>query len=205
MKQIYSVRPTLSLILCLALWNLEFASAQEPAATPPSAQKYKLAVVEGASTSKRVKKGRVSSQAVVMITDENDVPVPGIAITFAIPQVAGGAAFANGGLTAVVTTNAAGIASSGSFSAAAGSSFSIGATAAVPGGSVALAVPVTTAAVAATAAGISTGVLVGIIAAAGAAAAAVGIAVSKKGGGGSTGSSPLGTIGSAGTPTFGHP
>jgi hypothetical protein len=173
--------------------------AQQPAGAPAGAPKYKLTVVPDASTSKRVKKGRVSSQVVVRVTDENDVPIPAIAITFTIPQVAGGAAFANGGITAIVTTNAAGIASSGTFSAAAGSSFSVGAAAAVPGGTVTLAVPVTTAAVAATAAGISTGVIVGIVAGVGAAAAAVGIAVAKGGG------KATGTIGSAGTPTFGHP
>ncbi len=196
MKQIHCVRSGLSLILCLAMCSPAIALAQQPPSTPAGAQKYKLTIVEGASTSKRVKKGRVSSQAVVKITDENDVPVPAIAVTFTLPGVA---AFTNGGATAIVTTNAAGIASSGTFSAAAGSSFSVGAAAAVPGGTVAVAVPVTTAAAAATAAGISGGVLAAIIAGAGAAAAA-GIYVATKGKGG-----PSGTIGAAGTPTFGHP
>jgi hypothetical protein len=196
------LRPFLSLVLCGLLASPGIISAQ-------GNSKYKLTIVEGASTSKRVKKGRVSSQAVVKITDENDVPVPAIAITFTIPQGAGGAAFANGGLTSIVTTNEAGIASSGSFSVSAGTSFSINATAAAPGGAVTTAVPVTTAAVAASAAGISTGLLVGIIVGVGAAAAA-GIAVATKGGGSSGPSTtgvptPAGTIGAPGTPTFGHP
>jgi hypothetical protein len=203
MSRELSLRPFLSLLLC-GLLASPGTAAQAPA------PKYKLTIVEGASTSKRVKKGRVSSQAVVKITDENDVPVPAIAITFTIPQGAGGAAFANGGFTSIVTTNEAGIASSGSFSASAGSSFSINATAAAPGGAVTTTVPVTTAAVAASAAGISTGLLVGIIVGVGAAAAA-GIAVATKGGGGGSSPStagvptPAGTIGAPGSPTFGHP
>jgi hypothetical protein len=205
MSRELSVRPLFSLVLCGLLASPGVTSAQAPA------PRYKLTIVEGASTSKRVKKGRVSSQAVVKITDENDVPVPAIAITFTIPQGAGGAAFANGGLTSIVTTNEAGIASSGSFSASAGTSFSINATAAAPGGAVTTAVPVTTAAVAASAAGISTGLLVGIIVGVGAAAAA-GIAVATKGGSSSSNPSstgipttPAGTIGAPGSPTFGHP
>ncbi len=203
MSREFNLRPFLSLLLCGLLVS-PVAAAQTPA------PKYKLTIVEGASTSKRVKKGRVSSQAVVKITDENDVPVPAIAITFTIPQGASGAAFANGGFTSIVTTNEAGIASSGTFSASAGTSFSINATAAAPGGAVTTTVPVTTAAVAASAAGVSTGLLVGIIVGVGAAAAA-GIAVATKGGGSSSPSTagvpttPAGTIGAPGSPTFGHP
>lgn len=203
MSRELNLRPFLSLLLCGFLAS-PAASAQAPA------PKYKLTIVEGASTSKRVKKGRVSSQAVVKITDENDVPVPAIAITFTIPQGAGGAAFTNGGLTSIVTTNEAGIASSGTFSTTAGTSFSINATAAAPGGAVTTTVPVTTAAVAASAAGVSTGLLVGIIVGVGAAAAA-GIAVATRGGSSSSPSTtgvpttPAGTIGAPGSPTFGHP
>jgi hypothetical protein len=199
MKQTHGVRSTLSLTLCLALCSPGLTLAQQPAATPAAAPKYKLTIVEGASTSKRVKKGRVSSQAVIKITDENDVPVPAIAVTFTLPVVA---SFANGGATAIVTTNAAGIASSGSFSAAAGSTFSVGAVASVPGGTVTAAVPITTAAAAvATGGAISGGLLAGIIAGAGAAAAAGIYVATKKSGPGT----PTGTIGGAGTPTFGHP
>ena len=197
MKKVQGMRSALSLTLCLALCSPGLALAQQPAAAPAVAQKYKLTIVEGASTSKRVKKGRVSSEAVIKITDENDVPVPGIAVTFTLPVVA---SFANGGATAIVTTNAAGIASSGSFSAAAGSSFSVGAVASVPGGTVTAAVPITTAAAAAATGGaISGGVLAGIIAGAGAAVAAGVYFATKKSGG------PSGTIEGAGIPTFGHP
>jgi hypothetical protein len=200
MKQILGVRSVVASILCLALSSPGIVMAQEPA------PKYKLTIVEDASTSKRVKKGRVSSQAVVKVTDQNNLPVPAIAITFLIPQGTGGAAFASGGLTSIGTTNAAGIASSGTFSTTAGSSFNMSASAAVPGGNITLPIPISTTAVAA-AAGISTGLLVGIIAGA-AAAAAAGIVVATRGGNSSSPGSasvPTGTIGAAGIPNFGHP
>ena len=220
-----SARSLLSLLVGIAL-AFPSLTAQEVANAGANAPKYKLTILEGASTSKRVKKGRVSSQAVVKITDQNNVPVSGIAVSFALPQlISAGPAFAHGVLTAIVTTNAAGIASSGSIAAAAGSTFSVTVSASVAGGSVlTAAVPVTTATVAAVgaagaagaaagaagaagagaAAGIFTGVIVGVAAAVGAAAVA-GVAVSMKGGGGSTPTTPTGTIGGPGTPTFGAP
>jgi hypothetical protein len=200
MNQIDGVRSAVALVLCVALCSPGIVMAQQPA------PRYKLTIVEDASTSKRVKKGRVSSQAVVKVTDQNDLPVPAIAITFLIPQGTGGAAFASGGLTSIGTTNAAGIASSGTFSAAPGSSFSMSASAAVPGGNITIPIPITTTAVAA-AAGISTGLLVGIIVGA-AAAAAAGIVAATRGGNSSSasgGTVPTGTIGAAGVPNFGHP
>jgi hypothetical protein len=186
---------TLSLVYLLTLSAI--LPAQQAAAPP----RYKLTIVENAATSKRVKKGRVSSQAVVKVTDENDVPVAGVAVTFTLPTLSsGGAAFANGALTSVVTTNAAGVASTG-FTAATSTSFSIGAAASVPGGAVVTgSVPVTTAATTAAAAGLSTGAIVGIVAGVGAAAAAGITAGVKASGGGSSG-----TISSPGTPTFGKP
>src|ERR1039457_6709780 len=127
----------LPVLMCCSLLHPGVAAQAPQGAVPASAQpqKYKLTILEGASSSKRVKKGRVSSQAVVKITDENDVPVAGIAVAFTLPQLsAGGAAFAGGGLTSVATTTATGIASSGAFSAAAGSSFGVSVAASVPGG-----------------------------------------------------------------------
>ena len=218
----------ISVLLCCSLLNPGLMAGQQ--ATPGAAQtnaapqKYKLTVLESSSTSKRVKKGRVSSQAVVKVTDENDVPVPGIAVTFMLPQLSsGGAAFASGGLTSLVTTNAAGVASSGAFSAATGSSFSISVAASVPGGVLTGAVPISTAAAAAAAgaagaagaaagaagaAGISTAVIVGIAVAV--VAGGVGAAVALKGGSSSTPTStttpgPTTTVGSVTSITFGHP
>ena len=215
----------ISVLLCCSLLNPGLTAAQqampEAAQAAAAPQKYKLTVLAGASVSKRVKKGRVSSQAVVKVTDENDVPVAGITVFFTLPQLSGGAAFAGGGMTSLVTTNAVGVASSGVFSATAGSSISVSVAASVPGG-VALTgtVPVSMTATAAGAAGAaagggagaagagggaSTGLIIGI--AAGAVAAGVGAAVALKGkGGSSTTTTPPGpalTVGSAITITFG--
>ena len=228
MKTARCVRPVLSVLLSLSLAGI---SSGQDIGTPAPAQKYKLTIVEGASTSKRAKKGRVSSQTVIKITDQNNVPVSGILVTFTIPQFVGGATFANGALTSLVTTNAAGLATSSALSTAVGSSFSLSVAAAVPGGALTAAVPVSAAATAAAAggaaggpaggaaggaaaggaaagAGISAGVIGAIVA--GVAAAAVGIGVGVAKGGGSTNpssppASPSGTIGAAGVPTFGHP
>jgi hypothetical protein len=183
-----------SVLLFCGLLNPALIAAPQ---APPPAQatatpKYKLTVLEDASSSKRVKKGRVSSQAVVKITDENDVPVAGIAVAFTLPQLSGGAAFAGGGLTSVATTSATGIASSGAFSAAAGSSFGVSVSASVPGGVLTGTVSVSTTAAAAAGsagttgagaggagAGVSTGLIVGIVAGVGAAAAVAAKVLSK--------------------------
>ncbi len=213
----------ISVLLCGSLLNPGLMAGQQT--TPETAQanatpqKYKLTVLEGASSSKRVKKGRVSSQAVVKVTDQNDVPVAGIAVFFTLPQLSGGgAAFAGGGLTSLATTNAVGVASSGAFSAAAGSSFSISVAASVPGGVVLTgAVPVSTAAAAAGAgaagaaggaagaagasAGVSTAVIVGIAAAAVAGGIGAAVALTRGGSGSTTPAAP--TVGSAVSITFG--
>jgi hypothetical protein len=197
MKSARYLKPGITLTLVYALVLPGVLPAQQAAAPP----RYKLTIVDNAATSKRVKKGRVSSQAVVKVTDENDVPVAGVAVTFTIPSLStGGAAFANGALTSVVTTNAAGVASTG-FSAATSTSFSIGAAASVPGGAVVTGtVPVTTAAAAAAGAGLSAGAIAGIVAGVSAAAVAGVVAGVKASGGGSSG-----TISAPGGPTFGHP
>jgi hypothetical protein len=227
---IMRIGSVISVLLCCSVLNPGLMAGQQaiPGGEQANAapQKYKLTVLEGASTSKRVKKGRVSSQAVVKITDENDVPVPGIAITFTLPQLSsGGAAFASGGLTSMATTNAAGVASSGALSAATGSSFSISVAASVPGGVLTGAVPVSAGAVAgavgaagagaaaaggaAAGAGISTGLIVGIAAAV--VAGAVGAAVALKGGSSSsattpsTPTTPTATVSAASSITFGGP
>ncbi len=160
------------------------AAIVPPSSSPASAeasipavkeQKYKLTILEAASTSKRAKKGRVSSQAVIKVTDENDLPVPGVAVAFTIPQFSGGATFTNGATTSLSSTNASGIATSQTFTTTAGSSFTMGAAVSAPGGGLlTAAIPAATSA--AVAAGISTSALIGIVAAVGAAAtgAAVG-------------------------------
>lgn len=215
-----ALRTIPSLVLTVLLASPGFGQGQDvPKVVAP--QKYKLTVVQDASSAKRVKKNRVSAEMVVEVTDQNDVPVPGIAVSFTIPQlVGGGASFAKGNLNAVVSTNAAGRASSGTFVTGPNASFSMSVVASTPGTAVSLAVPVNSAAALAASGaagagaagaagagsgagiGISTGVLVGIIAGVAAVGAIVAkVALSGKGAG-STPTSPT-TVGLGGA-TVGH-
>jgi hypothetical protein len=202
---------SVSVFLCCILLNPGFNYAQEASqpAQPNAVQKYKLTILESPGTSKRVKKGRVSAEAVVQVTDTNNVPVPGITVTFLLPQYGSGATFGSGALSSVVTTNASGIATSGSLSMTAGSSVSLSVSAAVPGGMLTGTVPISAAAVAA-GAGISTVLIVAITVAAvagGVAVAATSGGFSSKSGGSSSTSAVSVTIGSpsAGGITFGPP
>lgn len=115
------------------------------------AGKYQITVIEGASQFRRARKGRASSQAVVKITDQNDVPVAGVAVTFSIPQFVGGAQFINGSLTALSTTNAAGLASASFTTGVSGGAFNMAVAATLaPGQAVAATIPVNAAAALAT-------------------------------------------------------
>jgi hypothetical protein len=197
-----SSRSCIAVFLCLCIISLaENLSAQE------SAPAYKLIIVENAATVKRVKGGRVSSQAVVRVTDRNDRPVAGVAVTFALPQFPGGASFANGALTSVTTTTAAGQASSGAFTAPAGSSFSVSVTASVAGTALTGAIPVTaTSAAVAGAGGVGGGVLglsTTAIVVIGTAAVVTGVVLGVTLPGGGKGG-PQGTIAATGF-TIGHP
>ncbi len=84
-----SIGPTI--VLCCSLLSPGFTYAevtgQEPA-PQDTAPKYKLTILESPSTSKRVKKGRVSAEAVVKVTDTNNIPIPGITVTFLLPRPA---------------------------------------------------------------------------------------------------------------------
>jgi hypothetical protein len=150
---------------------------QEPAPTSGDTPKYEITVLDDASKFRRVRKGTASSQASIKLTDQNNTPVAGIAVTFTIPQLTGGATFANGALTAVTTTNAAGIASSTVSVASTASAFNVGVAAAVPGQAALTAtIPVNTAAAAAAAGG-SAGVAGGASSAGGGAAASHGLLI----------------------------
>ena len=213
---------TMAMLLCCSLLSPGFTYAEVSGQeAQPAAQKYKLTVLESPSTSKRVKKGRVSAEAVVKVTDTNNLPIPGITVTFLLPQAGtSGASFGTGALTSVVTTNAAGVASSGSLSIAAGSSVSVSVSAATPAGVLTGSVPISGAGAAGAAgsagatssAGVSTGVIVGVAAVvvgAVAAVAATGGFSGKGGGGANNTSSPavtvtVGSPGSGGI-TFGPP
>lgn len=175
---------TISSIVLTALLASPGFSQNPDAQTPAVPQKYHLTVVQNASSAKRVKKNRVSAEVVVEVTDQNNVPVSGIAVSFTIPQlVGGGASFSNGGLMSVSTTNASGHASSGSYQTGGNSSFDMSVVASAPGAAITLSVPISGAAALAAAGGaaaggvlgLSTGALVGIIGG----LAVVGIVVAK--------------------------
>ncbi len=189
-------------VLCWVLLSPGVATAQEPAQAAGAGQKYKLTILAGASTMERHKKGRSSSQAVVMITDSNNVPVPGITVTFLLPQAGtSGATFTTGGFTSVVTSNSAGIATSGSISSTAGSSLSVGVSAATPGGVLTGTASITTAAAATAAVSTATLVLVAI----GAVAVGAAIVVTTNLTRSNAPTTPTGSIGAAGAVSFGHP
>ena len=142
-----SSRSLVCAALSIALLLTPPVAAQEVAAPEP---KYKIEVLTAAGKVKKRKKNVISSESVIRVTDNNDVPVAGATVMFSIAQLTGGsAAFANGAVSTIVATNAAGIASTGAVSAATASSFSIAATASVAGQAVSITIPMNMAAVAA--------------------------------------------------------
>ena len=155
-------RSFLSLAISLAL-----LPAQQQERPVP---KYKIEILSAAGSPKKRKKNVISSESVIRVSDTNDVPVAGVTVMFAISQLSGGsAAFANGAASTIVTTNAAGIASTGAVSASTASTFNIGVSATVAGQPLTATVPVNMSAVAGSAGG------AGGAAAGGAAGAGAGI------------------------------
>ncbi|MEZ5356718.1 MAG: hypothetical protein R2762_29115 [Bryobacteraceae bacterium] len=173
-------------ITAAALAIVQLATPAEPVVASPVAQAaaaaansgYKIEILSAAAKPKR-RKNKISSESVIRVTDSNDVPVAGISVMFSLTGLSGGsAAFANGALSTVLATNAAGIASTGAVTAGVSSSFSIAVAASVPGQAVLTAtIPVNMAAVAAAggAAAGAGGVAAGGAAAGGGAAGAAGI------------------------------
>jgi hypothetical protein len=192
------------ILLSMALLSVGVGRAQDAQTAPGG--KYSVTVIEDPNPPKDMKDGRFSSETLVRVTDANQMPVSGIAVTFTIPQLKG-TAFANGRLTSIVMTNDKGEASSGAFFTRAGSSFTMSVSAATPGAlSTTTAMVVMPAAVPAALAksrGISKRVLIGLVAGAGA-AVAVGVIVGTRGGSNSS-AGAQGTVGPAGTSTFGAP
>lgn len=221
-----TARLFLSGLLSLALLLPVPAISQEG----PPVRKYKIEILSAAATPKKRKKNVISSESVIRVSDTNDIPVAGATVMFAISQLSGGsAAFANGAASTIVTTNAAGIASTGAVGATQASTFNIAVTASVSGQSVSATIPVNMSAVASGAgaaggggaaagggaagagAGISGAMIGVIVAVAAGAAVAAGVAL---GGGKSatpstgpptTAAGPSIRIGGPGTPTIGAP
>ncbi len=193
-----------SMLLSVALFGPSVGRAQDAQTAP--AGKYAVTILEEANSPTDMKDGRFSSQTTVRVTDDNKMPVAGVMVTFTLPQMKA-TAFANGRLTSMTTTNDRGEASSGAFFARAGSSFTISVSAATPGAvansTAIVTMPGVEKVARAKSKGISKRLLVAIIAGAGA-AVVVGVVVAERGGGsGSAGAT--GTVGAAGTSTFGAP
>ena len=158
MARQFSLRARGALVVALAssLALPPPAVAQQPPAPPagqqeaPANQKYKIEILSAAGRPQKRKKNVISSESVIRVSDSNDVPVAGIAVMFSLTSLSGGsAAFANGAMSTVITTNAAGLASTGAVSAAATSSFNIAVSASVGGQALTASIPVNMAAVAA--------------------------------------------------------
>ncbi len=207
----YTARSVLALGIALALLMPADLRSQQN----PPAQKYKIEILSAAGNPKKRKKNVISSESVIRVTDRNDVPVAGATVTFLILQLSGGSAsFANGSSSTIVTTNPAGIASTGELSASPTSSFNISTTASISGQTVTESIPVSMVTVAAgigAGAGVS-GLTIGLIVVAVAAGAAVAAGVALSGGnsnapapGGTTGTPPTIRIGGPGTPVVGAP
>lgn len=166
-----------ALVACLLSISLFAQQSPPPPPNPSSSPAYKIEILSAAGKVRKRKKNVLSSESVVRVTDANDVPVGGIAVMFSLTNLSGGAAaFTNGAVSTIVTTNAAGLAATGSVTAAATSSFQIAVAASVPGQALTATIPVNMAAAAAAGG-----------AAAGGGAAGAGAAAAGAGGGAAAG------------------
>lgn len=190
-------RPLLAAIIVIVIAS-ESAFAQPP--DPGASAKFTLVVLENAAPSRNLKNGRVSTEAVAKVTGENGQPVAGVPVVFTIPQFSGGAVFDNGSSSSIVTTNSAGLASSGLFSLDVGTMFQMPVTASVPGGTLTAAAQVSTVNGSSTL-GLSKKWWIVILAG----GAVAGVVAATRGGGGSSTPSIQGGIGAAGAPTFPNP
>jgi hypothetical protein len=152
----------------LLLWTS--APAQEPG-------KFRLVVVRGEGDQHNIKKGRATSQAVVEVRDQNDQPVAGVILTFALPTQGASGTFVGGAQVTSLATNSLGQASVTFAPNQVAGQFALKVTGSVQGQS--LSTSVAQSNLAATA-GVSTGAMAAIVGVA--AAAAVGVAVALNGG-----------------------
>ena len=203
-------------LLALGSWE-EVAAAQERSGQAPSAAQPALhiVIVEGDGAVNNIKQ-RTAREMIVQVQDENNRPVAGAAVVFALPRTGAGGAFANGSRTLTVTTDANGRAvaqnfrpnnTAGAFKIEVSASFQ-GQTAAATisatnaSGAAATAGTAATAGAAGGGGGISAATI-GIIAGAVGAATAAGVIISRRSSSGS--SSPQATIGTGSVPVFGPP
>ncbi len=162
--------------------RIDAALAAQAAPQDPAPSGFRINVVKS-EPQNNLRKGR-ATKAVVEVRDRNNKPVAGALVLFALPGNGPSGAFAGGGQSVTVTTNAAGQATATYTPNQLGGMFNLQATAQVNGATVAsTSIPQANIVAAAAAGGLS-GTAIGIIAGV-AAAAAVGIGVGLSGGGSS--------------------
>ncbi|MEX2301858.1 MAG: SPOR domain-containing protein [Bryobacterales bacterium] len=96
------------------------APTTEPSATEvavigqPRGSRLKILILEGQGAINNIKQ-RTSRDPVVQVVDENDRPVAGVAITFALPSRGASGAFANGARSMTILTDSQGMATATGF------------------------------------------------------------------------------------------
>ena len=80
-----------------------------------TAPKLKISILDGQGAVNNIKQ-RLAREPVVQVTDENDRPVGGALVTFALPQNGPGAVFSNGARTLTVTADSNGMATASGMS-----------------------------------------------------------------------------------------
>lgn len=161
--------------LVLALLMVSPVPGQAPA--PPG--KLDIVVIEGEGAINNLKQG-LTREPIVEVRDENDKPVGGALVTFTLPGNGAGGVFGGGAQTLTVTTDVQGRAVASGFRAnSQAGSFRMRVRAQSQGRLAAREIAMKNVASAATAGGISTGVLITVVAAV-ATAAAVGVAVGTR-------------------------
>ena len=98
------------LIACVAA--LAFGQSLRAAQATTAAPQLKINILDGQGAVNNVKQ-RMAREPVVQITDENDRPIGGALVTFALPQQGPSGFFANGARSLTLTTDANGMAATG--------------------------------------------------------------------------------------------
>lgn len=207
----------LSLVLAFltALSAAPLLMGQESNSAEGDKPKLRIVILEGDGAINNLRQ-RVSREPVIQVVDENNKPVAGAMVMFALPDYGAGASFANGAKTMLAYTNAEGKAiATGLKANAAAGKFSISVNASYHGsaasGTIAQSNAAAAAAGAGTGAGAATGIsktLIAVLAVVGGAAAVgAAVALSHGNGGGSTTPpvAPSATINPPGNPVIGLP
>lgn len=202
--------------LSIALVQWLIVSGVSPLWSTPRAQegasKLKISILEGEGAINNVRQ-RTAREPIVQVTDENNRPIAGAVVLFALPDRGASGTFANGATSMTVTTDAQGKAvATGLRPNTVAGKMEIRVSASHQGQTASATITQTNALGAAAAAGAGGGKILAIVAVIGGAAAAGVIAATRgsKGGGTPTPTPtptpvPTPTVISAGTPTISPP